>query len=110
MQKKLSLLLVTSILGASSVMAKTGSVGAILSTAGVGVEGKAQVAEQLAVRASIRGFEYKTTAGEGAFDLTPKLKLLSAPITLDYYPMPDSGFFVSGGLAYNGTVKLMRIS
>lgn len=79
------------------------AVGPIVNTAGIGIEGRLGIQDNLFLRASVRGFTYSEQMGiKGELHFKPKLTLLTVPVMLDYHPIDNSGFYVSGGVAYNG--------
>ncbi len=93
----------------TSTGSKTFAVGPVVSTTGLGVDGRVKINESFAVRAGVRGWNFskdgtESVLSENETDLKWKfqLKLLHIPFVVDWHPIDGSGFFVSGGIAYNG--------
>lgn len=78
------------------------AVGAKIGTMGVGVEGRAVLAQGIYGRAGANYFQFEHKFGAAPIAYKAKLSLFTVPLVLDYHPIDDSGFRLSAGIAYNG--------
>jgi hypothetical protein len=73
-----------------------------VSTQGVGAELGYKLSEQLSIRANLNGATINRDVVSGDVSYQTKLKLQTAGILADYYPIKDSGFRLTAGLYQNG--------
>ncbi len=78
------------------------AVGPRVSTQGIGLEARAQIADGFFGRINGNYFQYSRNFNDGEIDLKGKLTLLAVPLMLDWHPFESSGFRLSVGAAYNG--------
>lgn len=78
--------------------------GAKIGTAGIGIEGRVALTEQIYGRLGGNYLSYALsgTESESKVGYKVKLQLLTVPLMIDYHPAADSGFRISAGVAYNG--------
>ena len=109
--KNINITKVASILAVSALLSTTAyagnddsmiALGAKIGTAGVGIEGRAPIADNLYGRFGVNYLHYNHSLDNGALNYKGKLTLLTVPLMLDYHPFDNSGFRVSAGIAYNG--------
>lgn len=90
----------------SSVYATDGivAIGPKIGIQGIGVDARAPITESLLGRIGFNYFSFSKSkvAIEGNLKLDATLRLLSVPVMLDWHPFENSGFRLSGGVAYNG--------
>lgn len=81
------------------------AIGPKMGTQGLGLEGRAPITESLFGRL---GVNYASASADKQIDAinglqqSVKLTLFTVPVMLDWHPFDDSGFRLSGGVAYNG--------
>jgi len=109
--KKINITKVASVLAVSALLSTTAyagnndsmiAFGAKVGTAGVGIEGRAPIVDNLYGRFGVNYLHYNHSLNNGALNYKGKLTLLTVPLMLDYHPFDNSGFRVSAGIAYNG--------
>ena len=109
--KKINITKVASVLAVSALLSTTAyagnndsmiAFGAKVGTAGVGIEGRAPIVDNLYGRFGVNYLHYNHSLNNGALNYKGKLTLLTVPLMLDYHPFDNSGFRVSAGVAYNG--------
>lgn len=90
-------------LNSSSAQANYGSVafGPKIGTQGIGIEARAPITENFFGRIGGNFFEYTQDFNKGEIKYKGKLKLLTAPLMVDFHPIDGSGFRISVGGAYN---------
>ena len=85
----------------TSAYASSASVGAKVSTLGLGGEGEMSITDSIGVRVGINYYTYSFSAPEGAINYDFDLNLMSVPILVDWHPLKGS-FRLTGGAIYNG--------
>jgi hypothetical protein len=108
----------TTTLSATAVLADPiVAIGPKVGTQGIGIEGRAPVAENTFVRLGANYFKYNHNykdddfANSGAaVKFKGSLTLLTVPLMVDYHPFDNSGFRVSAGIAYNGNKLDLKAS
>ncbi len=103
--KAVSILAVSALLSTTAYAGNDDSMfalGAKVGTAGVGIEGRAAIADNLYGRFGVNYLHYNHSLDKGSLNYKGKLTLLTVPLMLDYHPFDNSGFRVSAGIAYNG--------
>lgn len=77
--------------------------GVEVGTLGPGVSVGWRLSDHFGVRGGVNFLSYNRD-GDEVSDVTfnSKLRLLSAPIGVDFYPWPDSAFRITGGVLFNG--------
>jgi hypothetical protein len=73
-----------------------------IGTLGAGVHLTLPVQESLSVRFGFNSYNYNYSGSTSDVDYDFKLKLQTIDALLDWYPMNDSSFRLSGGLFHNG--------
>ena len=108
--KNINITKAASILAVSALLSTTAyannndsmvALGAKIGTAGVGIEGRAPIADNLYGRFGVNYLHYNHSLDKGSLNYKGKLTLLTVPLMLDYHPFDNSGFRVSAGVAYN---------
>jgi len=78
------------------------ALGLKIGTLGVGLDLSIPINNQFNVRLNLNGASYSDNSTEEGIDYEYDLDLLTAGVLLDYYPMENSEFRVTGGVYYNG--------
>ena len=79
------------------------AIGPKIGLEGFGVEGRANIADNLYGRLGVNYFGYTPKLKSSTLNYKVTLTMLTVPLMLDYHPIDGSGFRVSAGVAYNGT-------
>ncbi len=99
-------LVTTSMYAVESVSTISGDrfydVGLKAGTLGVGIEVSTPISENLAIRFNINGASYSRSETEQEIDYDGDIDFFNAGLMLDYFPIEDSSFRLSGGAYYNG--------
>jgi len=105
-KKTAAILAVSTILSGSAYAAEgIAAVGPKFGSQGLGLEGRAPITESLFGRV---GVNYASASADKQIDAinglqqSVTLTLFTVPVMLDWHPFDDSGFRLSGGVAYNG--------
>lgn len=84
----------------------TVALGVNASTTGLGIEARTPISDNLYGRIGVNysRYTYKENSKNTTTDMRSKLnlKLMSAPLMIDWHPVDGSGFRLSAGVAYNG--------
>jgi len=73
-----------------------------LGTLGVGIDVSTAISENTAIRLNLNGLKYSRTEEIDDINYDGTLTLLTAGILVDYFPVEEYAFRVSGGAYYNG--------
>ncbi len=82
----------------------SGALGMKIGSLGVGIEGRTPINNNIFVRLGVNYFPLEIKQNNAVMNVT----LLSVPLMLDFHPFDDSGFRVSGGVAYNGNKLTLK--
>lgn len=74
-----------------------------VSTLGIGVEGSALVAPNVALRIGYNGYNYSRSVNSQGVSYDGKLKLSSVPVLADIYPAKNGTFHLTAGLLFNSS-------
>jgi hypothetical protein len=103
--KKQKLLLVVTLFGAMSAgqaFAVDAGIAAEAGTTGLGLRLTLPVTERINARIGFGALSYSDSRNIDDVEYDAKLKLNTIDALLDFYPVAQSGFRVTGGVAYNG--------
>jgi hypothetical protein len=102
--KTASIISIVLALCSSSALANNGmvAIGPKIGTQGIGLEARTPITENFFGRIGGNFLEYSKDYDDGEIKYKGKLKLLTAPLMIDYHPFNGSGFRISVGGAYNG--------
>jgi hypothetical protein len=84
------------------------AIGPKIGLEGFGVEGRANIADNLYGRLGVNYFGYTPKLKSSTLNYKVTLTMLTVPLMLDYHPIDGSGFRVSAGVAYNGLEQNAR--
>ncbi|NRB10703.1 MAG: hypothetical protein HRU35_03705 [Rickettsiaceae bacterium] len=101
--KKISTIIgVTTLLATSSAWGDTVSIAAKVGTLGIGVDARTPIYEnQFFIRGGANYYKFSKNFDEKGIKYSGKLRFFTVPVLVDYHPFRNSGFKLSGGLAYN---------
>lgn len=86
----------------NSAFAANAGISAEVGTTGLGLRLTLPVAERLNARIGFGALSYSGSRTVDDVEYDAKLKLNTIDAVLDFYPVAQSGFRVTGGVAYNG--------